>query len=86
MKDLGITHILNMTEEIPNSFDKSIYQIINITDEVAYENVKISDTEETQISTYFDQTYQFINKALNQKESEPTEVKTKNKNELDLKI
>ena len=58
IKTLGITHILNVTDIIPNYFEND--QNFNIN----YENIFIEDTEDAPIHNYFKRAFDFIDNAL----------------------
>ena len=49
-----ITHILNLTVNVPNKFES----------EISYLKINILDTEKQDIQKYFDSTYDFIDNAL----------------------
>lgn len=58
IKTLGITHILNVTDVIPNYFENN--EKLNIK----YENIFIEDTEDAPIHNYFRRAFDFIDNAL----------------------
>lgn len=58
LQDLGITHILNVSDNIPNYFEHG--KLINIE----YSNVSIEDVEDAPIHIAFEQAYNFIDQAL----------------------
>ena len=55
LNDNKITHILNLTSNIPNMYEP----------EIVYKKIIIFDFESQNISTYFDEAYEFIDEALN---------------------
>jgi len=58
MKHLGITHVLNVSDDIPNYFETNNCFNIN------YENIFIEDTEDAPIHHYFSRAFNFIDQAL----------------------
>jgi protein-tyrosine phosphatase len=55
LDDKMITHILNLTTNVPNKFEPDII----------YKQIKIYDLLDQEIIEYFEQTFKFINDALN---------------------
>ena len=53
--DLGITHIVNVTQEIDNIFEE---------DGIIYHRIKILDEDTTDILVHFNEAYKFIQAAL----------------------
>jgi len=56
--NLGITHILNVSNNIPNTFEES--KTINIS----YQKINIEDSKDVPIHLSFNLAYEFIEKAL----------------------
>ena len=54
-----ITHILNLTRNIKNKFNQDF----------VYKQIKINDLQTVQIDCYFDESFDFINNALDSKDS-----------------
>jgi protein-tyrosine phosphatase len=63
--ELGITHIINISDLIPNYFENELSESGNKLFE--YMNIKIPDCSSIDITTYFDNTFQFINSAIQNK-------------------
>jgi len=61
LHNLGITHILNVSHNIPNTFEEA--KNMNIT----YKRVSIEDNEDVPINLSFNLAYDFIESALNPK-------------------
>lgn len=58
IQTLGITHILNISDNIPNYFEDDDHF------KLKYENIYIEDVEDAPIMTAFKQAYEFIDQAL----------------------
>ena len=70
--NLGITHILNVSHNIPNTFEESK------TMNVKYQRINIQDRKEVPIDLSFDLAYEFIEDALSTKKRSNTRMlKTK---------
>ncbi|CAI2369738.1 unnamed protein product [Moneuplotes crassus] len=57
LKTLGITHILNVTDNVPNYFEES-------NPDLEYFNIDINDVEEAPIEEFFEFAYNIINQVL----------------------
>lgn len=68
MKHLGITHVLNVSDDIPNYFEtnsKRQWSYSNVDCfNINYENIFIEDTEDAPIHHYFSRAFNFIDQAL----------------------
>ena len=62
MKDLKITHIVNVTQVVKNSFSKKNKDLGGIA--IKYLRIAITDTDNTNIIDYFDKTNEFIDNAI----------------------
>lgn len=70
LKALGIKHVLNVTDDIPNYFENNGKEGLNSyfwfidNPNIKYENIFIQDTEDAPINLYFDKAYDFIDRTL----------------------
>ena len=78
IQDLGITHILNISDDIPNYFENDAHFSL------VYENIIIEDIEEAPINFYFKQAYDFINTALFNDSTEINDEQVEFKNSEDF--
>lgn len=63
MHNLGITHILNISNDIPNTFEES--KLFNIK----YQKINIEDSKEVPIDLSFTLAYDFIENAISKKKT-----------------
>ena len=64
---MGITHVLNVTDNIPNYFETNgEHYFINAIDSmnIQYENIFIGDFEDSPIQLHFSKAYDFIDRVL----------------------
>ncbi|CAI2369367.1 unnamed protein product [Moneuplotes crassus] len=57
LQTLGITHILNVSDNVPNYFEENYLGL-------KYSNIEIDDVEDAPIEDYFEKAYNIINKVL----------------------
>jgi len=65
LQSLGITHVLNVSDDIPNYFENDSHI------KIQYENIYIEDLEEAPLHIYFKQAYNFIDNVLFINSDEP---------------
>lgn len=63
MHNLGITHILNVSNNIPNTFENSH------DNKIIYEKINIEDSKEVPIELSFNLAYDFIENTISKKKS-----------------
>jgi len=66
MHNLGITHILNVSTNIPNTFEDSKNM------KITYRKINLEDTEDAPINLSFNNAYEFIEKAISKKKISKT--------------
>lgn len=70
LQSLGITHILNVSDNVPNHFEDDTHF------KIEYSNIEIEDVEDAPISSSFEHAFSFIDHVLNDPENIPTYEKT----------